>query len=84
VEQHVEGAMEQSVKKNLNTITESVREKVSSDVQTKVESINEQTAKAGRSWVFPFIIMTFIILALAGCFARFAQTTNRKLKFSLD
>ena len=80
VQKHVDGAIE----KNINSIKESVKESVIDGVQAKVESLSEISAKAGRSWVFPFIILVIVLLAMAGCFFRFAQTTNRKLKLSLD
>lgn len=80
----IEGALDGSVNSRINSIAETVKESVSSQVLPKVQELTDSVAKGGRSWVFPFTVLTLVLLALLGWFWRFSKDTNKRLKFSLD
>ena len=78
MQKQIEGALDSTVSSRLNSITDSVKESVSSHVQ-KVQELSETVAKGGRSWVFPFTILTVFLLALVGWFVMFKRRTDKAL-----
>ena len=79
MKEQIEGALDTSVSSKINSITESVKE----SVNTQVQELSANVAKGGRSWVFPFVVLTLFLLAMLGWFCRFQAKTNQQLNLDL-
>ena len=78
MQRQIEGALDNTVSSRLNSITETVKENLNTQVQ-KVQELSESVAKGGRSWVFPFTILAVGVLALGGWSWMFSSATKRRL-----
>ena len=78
MQRQIEGALDNTVSSRLNSITETVKENLNTQVQ-KVQELSESVAKGGRSWVFPFTILAVVVLALGGWSWMFSSATKRRL-----